>query len=285
MMYTRILFILALFTLNACVINSPGGIIRGGSGCGADNSDHAVQCRIKQKLKPVASKAALENNIRQALNNNELETVKAHVALADRLYIAVDQQLRETYYQRLNQQGETMTASYSAKELMTLTNQLISGKSINIVEFGLSVMGFAAGASEYLLPQKMVEPTRVGVSVLQQGLRNREISSNFYTLIKQVFSEAINPTGIKQSWANSSWTDKLSDPYTSLLAQNLDLDKFSSLFLPIYRMQQNTSLGGAVLMLKYVNDLESFKKVEQLTRIFKDGAPAVLDFLGTGAYQ
>jgi len=255
-----------------------------GSACGSGHTEPEILCRVRQKITPLATKAELESRTTLALTRNDIDSAEAYVSLADTLYISLEPRLRETYLSRLKEGGQTISMSGSAKELFDSTKSLISGNGINMVDFGLSIMGFAAGAGEYVLPQKFAEPTKVGVAVLKQAIRNREVSGNFYGLLTQVFSQGINVAGIKTAWQSSAWTDKVTSPYQTLLAQNVNLTSFAELFLPIYRMQQNSSLGRSVLMLKYVNDINEFKQVEQLASVFKKSTPAVLEFLGKSAY-
>jgi hypothetical protein len=282
MLKLRYYFVFIVLFLQACASQpTPNSAI---SGCDTDDSKDSIECRVMAHVRPVATAQALENHITLALNRNALEHAKAHVALAKRLSIALDHQLYDSYLTELDQSRNPPTLTSSRQEIVGLIGKIIKGDEVNSVDFGLSVMKFMVKTSSYFLPENLVKPTQISIAVLQQGIQNKSISSNFYGVINQSFSEAINRAGIKQAWKNSSLADKLANPLKTLLADNLQFDRLSDLFLTIYKMEQSTSLENTVFMFKYINGLDSFNKTEKLTAVFKDSTPAVLDFIGTDVF-
>lgn len=276
--------ILLLFFLSACANIQPQNQWLGGQ-CGQGHTDIEIECRVKQALSPIATKPQLEQRVQQNLQPHTLSIATAHVALAQRLTIALNSQVQQQYLDKMRHNQTPLDLSDTKQDIVGLIGQVMGGKQIDSVAFGVSVLNFITQTGMRLLPAQLREPTQVSLMVLQQGIKNKGFSDNFEQLLQQSFAQAIDLAGIQQAWQRSSLMSKISDPYNTLLAGNLHIDKLSDLFLSIYKIKQNTSLSGTVAMLKHVNGLDSLKKTATLSQIFKDSTPAVFDFLGADVYN
>ena len=253
-------------------------------------------------LKQKATPSFLTNQIKTALQNDDIESAKEYKNLADFLHIKLPEKLikeidqKDTITKKISdfskgffygsatnsvQLSGSITSDFTVvgdiRDIKNEGKKYLQNKPYDEFVLGMSVVGVALSASTYLSFGSS-SPLKISASMLKTAKKTKSLTKGFTkTLIKQM-----DKTYDKRLFKQMDFQDINS---IKRALKSVDITPLEKTLTKLSKVSQNTSLYDTLYLLKYVENEKDLSKVLKLSQKYKKNTKAVIKVLGKGALK
>ncbi len=260
---------------------------------------------IDAELKQVATKEYLENKIKEALKQDNIDDAKSYINLASYLNTPIQSELKEKVKKQ-----ETPIAS-TIRKAKEFASGFITGKSESAASLGgsvvsdftvvgdlrdtykegskylqgqnydkfllsISLLGLAITASTYV-SFGATAPIKTGEAVVKTAYKSGKLTKGFMKILDKKFSKSVNLKLVKNLDFGSFSKFKNS---SRAVIKSINPKPFKTLFKQLNTIKNNTSYIDSVKLLKYVNNEKDLAKIVKISSKYRDNTVGVFKVLG-----